>query len=281
MAKSISKRRSSTASRSRAFDSRVLRSNELKKFMVATAVGAGAVLRKYFGKVKHIERKPGAGIVTEADKQAEKYVLQKIFKVFPNSSIITEETGEYRKDDSLCWILDPLDGTTNYAHGFPWFCVSIGLHQDGQPRAGIIYQPVTGDIFFAEAGKGSTLNGKCIRVSTTNVIQDSLLGTGFYYAKGSDLNREMQIFGRVQEKALGVRRPGSAALDLAYVACGRYDGFWERGLNCWDVAAGALLVTEAGGQVSDYSGKTFDAHGAEIVATNGGLHSPILSLIHG
>ncbi len=259
--------------------SNALSSAALKKFVFELGDGAGAILLKHYRRIKHIERKVGAGIVTEADKNAESYLIKKIFRKFPNSSIITEETGEHGKGSELVWIIDPLDGTTNYAHGFPWFCVSIGVYQNGQPRAGLIYNPLTKERFFGETGKGAFLNGKRLSVSKTATLPDALLGTGFYYTTGGQLKDEIEIFRKVQDKALGVRRPGSAALDLAYVACGRYDGFWERGLASWDVAAGFILVSEAGGRLSNYQGKPCSVHDSEVVATNGKLHSSILSLL--
>ena len=153
-----------------------MNSAQLKKFMYSIAHGAGRVLLKYLDKVHQIERKHNAGIVTEADKFAEAYLLKNIFRKFPNSSIITEESGEYKRSDSLCWVLDPLDGTSNYAHGFPWFCVSIGLYEDGKPRAGVIYQPVTKELFFAEAGRGAYLNDKRIRVSAERRMEECFAG---------------------------------------------------------------------------------------------------------
>lgn len=254
---------------------------KLKKFLFELGDGASGVLLKHFRKVKNVERKKGAGIVTEADKNAESYLIKKIFREFPNSSIITEETGKHGDRSELCWVLDPLDGTTNYAHGFPWFCVSIGVYADGKPLAGLIDQPLTKERFYAHQGKGAFVNGKRLRVSKTRDLQDALLGTGFYYTTGEQLREEIEIFRRVQDKALGVRRPGSAALDLAYVASGRYDGFWERGLACWDVSAGFLLVQEAGGKVTGYRGQTVGMHDSEAVATNGLLHKPILNLLKG
>jgi myo-inositol-1(or 4)-monophosphatase len=251
------------------------------KFLDSLAEGAGGVLRKYFTKVRKIERKYNAGIVTEADKLAESHVLKKIFRNYPNSSIITEESGEFRRDGSLCWILDPLDGTTNYAHGFPWFCVSIGLFEDGKPRAGVVFNPITGEKFTAEAGKGARLNGKPIRVSKAARLGDSLLSTGFYYSKGSHLRKEMEYFRRMNEVALGVRRPGAAALDLACVAAGRFDGFWERGLSPWDVAAGWLLVQEAGGKITDYRGQPATIFDREILVSNGRLHRKLVNVLGG
>lgn len=251
------------------------------KFLDGLAEGAGQVLRKYFTKVRRIEHKRNAGIVTEADKLSEALILKKISRFYPNSSILTEESGEFRRDDSLCWILDPLDGTTNYAHGFPWFCVSIGLFENARPRAGVVFNPISGEKFTAEAGKGARLNGRPIRVSKTERLGDSLLGTGFYYSKGSRLSEEMEYFRRMNQVALGVRRPGAAALDLASVAAGRFDGFWERGLSPWDVAAGWLIVHEAGGTITDYSGKPTTIYGDEILASNGRVHRRLVNVLTG
>jgi myo-inositol-1(or 4)-monophosphatase len=250
-----------------------------KKFIVESAIGAGKILLKYFRGKLQIEVKPGAGIVTQADKAAEAYLMKRIRKEYPESSIITEESGRFMKDHPMCWILDPLDGTSNFAHGFPWFCVSIGLHVNGQAEAGCIYNPVNGEMFLAERGKGAFLNGKAIKVSPTKTLEGALLGTGFYYSKGEALRSEMQIFQKVCEEVLAVRRPGSAALDLAYVACGRYDGFWERGLSPWDVAAGYLLVEEAGGKVTNYQGNPTGAFDKEALATNGHVHPRLIELI--
>jgi myo-inositol-1(or 4)-monophosphatase len=256
-------------------------SPKLKKFLTDLALGVGKIQLKHFGKLRRIDRKVGAGLVTEADHACEKYALQKVFKIFPESTIITEETGKHQRGNELVWILDPLDGTTNYAHGFPWFCVSIALHEHGKPRAGVIYQPVTKELFYAETGRGATLNGKKIRVSKISAVSDALLGTGFYYTTGDRLAEEVEIFRKVQDKALGVRRPGSAAMDLAYVACGRYDGFWERGLSSWDVAAGMILIEEAGGKVTNYRNEKISIDDGEVVATNGSIHPAILDLIRG
>ncbi len=250
-------------------------------FISKLADGAGDILMKYFYKTHRITRKPNAGIVTEADKAAEAFLMKNIFRSFPNSSIITEESGEFLGEHAYTWVLDPLDGTTNYAHGFPWFCVSIGLYEGNRPLAGMIWNPFTKEKFSAEVGKGAHLNGKRIRVSNTNRMADALVGTGFYYMKGTELKREMGIFTRMNERALGVRRPGSAALDLAYVACGRYDGFWEKCLSPWDVAAGFLIVTEAGGTISGYSGKPTDIHAGEVVASNKILHPSLIRIIKG
>jgi myo-inositol-1(or 4)-monophosphatase len=252
---------------------------KIKPFLIESALGTGKILMKYLNKAHKIERKEDQGIVTEADKAAENYLLKRIFKEYPQSSVLTEESGEFKKSGTWTWVIDPLDGTTNYAHGFPWFCVSIGLYDSGNAVAGVVYNPVSKEMFFAEKGKGAFLNGKRIRVSKTKNLKDALLGTGFYYSKGQTLIEEIEIFTRMNEAALGVRRPGAAALDLAYVACGRYDAFWERRLSSWDVAAGMLMVKEAGGKISNYSGGETDMYAGEIIASNGHLHRRMVNLI--
>jgi myo-inositol-1(or 4)-monophosphatase len=251
---------------------------KIKPFLIESALGTGKILMKYLNKAHKIERKEDQGIVTEADKAAENYLLKRIFKEYPQSSVLTEESGEFKKSGTWTWVIDPLDGTTNYAHGFPWFCVSIGLYDSGNAVAGVVYNPVSKEMFFAEKGKGAFLNGKRIRVSKTKNLKDALLGTGFYYSKGQTLIEEIEIFTRMNEAALGVRRPGAAALDLAYVACGRYDAFWERRLSPWDVAAGFLLVEEAGGKVTNYRGTSTHIHEKEVVASNGLVHSPMIEV---
>lgn len=235
----------------------------------------------HFEKKHRITKKPGAGIVTEADKEAEAYVVREILKNFPNSSIIAEESGEARAKGDFCWIIDPLDGTSNYAHGFPVFCVSVGVYHLGHPFAGIVFQPYFEEFFFAQKGKGAFLNGRRIRVSKTQKLEDALLGTGFYYSKGKELREEMVYFVDFNERCLAVRRPGSAALDLAYVASGRYDGFWERGLSPWDVAAGFLLVEEAGGKITDYQGRATDIFKRQTVASNSRLHPTMMKIMKG
>lgn len=251
-----------------------------RPFLTEIAHGAGAILRRhYHRRPLRIRKKPGAGVVTDADHAAEAYLLRAIRRKFPGCSIITEESGEFHASDDLVWYIDPLDGTTNFAHGFPWFCVSIGVWRAGEPHAGAIYQPLTDELFFAERGRGAWLNGRRITVSSERRLGDALLGTGFYYYRGDALRREIATFQAVSQAARAIRRPGSAALDLAFVAAGRYDGFWERGLSSWDVAAGIVLVQEAGGKVTDYAGAPATPFGGECVATNGALHQPLLDCI--
>ncbi len=252
-----------------------------ERYLTQVAKGAGKILLKYLNKKHSVSIKADTSIVTEADKAAEKYILKKISTDFPNCSIISEESGEFVGREELVWLIDPLDGTSNYAHNFPWFSVSIGLWSHGKPLMGVVYHPVLDELFYAEKGKGAYLNGKRIRVSETKKLSEALLTTGFYYSRGATLAQEMKLFWKMNELALGVRRPGSAALDLAYVACGRFDAFWERGLSVWDVAAGYLLVEEAGGKLTDYKGKPATLAGAEVVATNKSLNGQIVSITKG
>lgn len=252
----------------------------MKRFLTELALSAGAIHLKYFRKPHRIKHKRGAGIVTEADRAAEDHLVKQIRRKFPRSSILTEETGSYPGDD-LLWIIDPLDGTTNYAHGFPWFCVSIGVWLNNQPLAGVVYNPVYRELFYAEKGKGAFFNRKRVFVSRVKRLEDALLGTGFYYNKGNRLRIETEVFRGVNEVAMGVRRPGAAALDLAYVASGFYDGFWERGLSPWDVAAGWCLIQEAGGTISDYHGLPSHFDNEEIIVSNGFIHRQLVSKIKG
>lgn len=247
-----------------------------RKYMEDLAESAGRVLLKYYRRRYKVEHKQGEGIVTEADKAAETQVIKNILRKYPNSSIIAEESGEYQGDNSLCWVIDPLDGTTNFAHGFPWFCVSIGVTLNGKLHAGVVHHPTSNDTYFAMAGKGAYLGRKKLSVSKTHRLNASLLGTGFYYKTGDDLRREMAPFERLNDLAQGVRRPGAAALDLACVASGSYDGFWERGLKPWDVAAGFLLIEEAGGKITNYKGEKTDIFESEVLASNGKLHKALI-----
>lgn len=259
---------------------RSARAVPLKPFMLALAKGAGQVLMKYYEKVHTIKVKPDAGIVTEADQHAEDYILKHIFKKFPQSSIITEESGEFYNASPWKWIIDPLDGTTNYAHGFPWFCVSIAAYFEEVPKAGVIFNPVNREMFYAEKGKGAFLGTKRLKCSREGQIEKALVATGFSYVKGA-ISKQVETFERMNRVAQGVRRPGSAALDLAYVACGRYEGFWENHLSAWDIAAGMVLVEEAGGKVTDFQSRYPDIMKGEILAANNALHPKMLAILHG
>jgi len=252
---------------------------DLKEIICTVAKDAGKLLVDKFDNVKSIGEKKGAGIVTEADLMSEELITKALTKEMPETSILSEEMGEKNigRDDK--WIIDPLDGTSNYAHGFPWYCVSIALEQKGLVTAGGIYHPVLDEMFYAEKGKGAFLNNKRIRVSHVTNIKRSLLATGFFYHTGDELAESVKRFEKVQQVALGVRRPGSAALDMAYTACGRFDSFWERGLCPWDKAAGEIIFKEAGGTLTNFTGGKFSIYSDETLATNGHLHNAMIELL--
>ena len=238
---------------------------------------AGAELRRRFGQQQVVTLKGDLDPVTEADYAADNLIRQGIQAHFPNHAILSEELGEHATDGPARWIIDPLDGTVNYAHGLPHFAVSIGVAGPQDVQVGVIYDPLRNELFTARHGQAAYLNGTRLQVSTTTNLQRSLLATGFSYdrhLKADNNHHEYAAFNLVSQ---GVLRAGSAALDLAYVASGRLDAYWEQDLSPWDVAAGALLVAGAGGQVSTYSGAPFDGLGHQIVASNGYLHDTILA----
>lgn len=247
---------------------------------------AGLILLEYSQKMLRVVHKAdGAGLVTDADTASEEFIINELSSSFPGSSFLAEESGysetsKPQADSGRCkWIIDPLDGTNNYAHGFPWYAVSIGLEIDKEIVLGVIYQPVLKELFSALTGHNAHLNNEKIRVSKTDNLNDALLSVGFYYSRDGALDEEVSRFGRVHQKALGIRRPGSAALDMAYVACGRFDGFWERGLSPWDVAAGWVIAGEAGARFSDYSGNPCSIYKRELLLTNGNIHEDLIGLL--
>jgi len=246
----------------------------LKTRTIEAAHAAGTVLLKYFGRSFDVREKAQAGLVTNADLEAERAALRVLKKARPDFGFLAEESGESKSPAEGRWILDPLDGTTNFVHGFPMFCVSIAAEWQNQVVVGVIYHPVLNETYWSIQGKGAFLGKKRLKVSKTRQLRDSLLTTGFTYRK-NELPLEMRPFERLSATVRAIRRPGSAALDLAYTARGVFDGFWERNLSPWDVAAGSLLVQEAGGKVTDFSGNPFSMNGSEILATNKTLHRDI------
>ena len=239
---------------------------------ILAARAAGKLLRRFFAKDLRIEYKGEGNLVTEADRAAEALIVRMIRRQFPDHRFLAEEGGDHpgagRSDSEHKWIIDPLDGTTNFAHAFPMFCVSIALETRGRVVLGVVYDPIRDELFLAEAGRGATRNGQHLRVSKTAKLNTSLLVTGFAYGVREDMRNNLDHFGRVLLRVQGLRRTGSAALDLCYVACGRFDGFWEMKLSPWDTAAGHLIVREAGGRVSLFSGKPYSIYRKEILATN-------------
>ena len=253
------------------------------KFIEQTAREAGNILMKYYNGENKITRKKDLGYVGEADLASEKYILDAIEKSYPSSHIISEEEGELNKElsgNGMTWIIDPLDGTTNFVHRFPFFAVSIGVMINGELSAGAVYNPASDELFSAQQGKGAFLNGQKICVSKIREFNDSLCITGFYYFQGEKLYHQIERFKRVQEATLSVRRLGAAALDICYVACGRAEGFWEEGLNSWDVAAGTLILQESGGIFSDFSGKTGSIFGNEFIYSNNYIQEDLLKILH-
>ncbi len=240
---------------------------------------AGEILAKNYGNPQHIEYKGAVNLVTATDYASEDLILSRLKTAFPEDDILAEERGPSPRDSEGLWIVDPLDGTNNYAHGFPMFCVSIGYVKGGRIRLGAVYEPLRDELFMAGQGKGATLNGSPLAVSSTPLLNSSLVATGFPYDKRESPINNLDHFQRFALRVQGVRRGGSAALDLAYVAMGRLDGFWELKLSPWDVAAGVLLVREAGGCVTDFSGGENYLYGSEVVATNGRIHQEMLATL--
>lgn len=242
---------------------------------------AGEVLLSFHGNLKEVRKKGDIDLVTEADLASEKVVVETIRAKFPEHSILAEESGESRGDTRFQWIIDPLDGTTNFSHGLDLFAVSIAFYMEGLPRAGVVFNPASGEFFEAVAGRGARLNGQPIYVSSEHGLKESLLVTGFPYNFSEKLPQLMERFAQCLSASQGVRRLGSAAVDLCYVACGRFEGFWEQDLNPWDTAAGLLILLEAGGRVTDFSGRPFTTDMKEILATNGRIHDEVMALLEG
>jgi myo-inositol-1(or 4)-monophosphatase len=254
---------------------------------VEAAREAGEILVAELARPVKIDYKGDVDIVTQADGRSEQAIMSRLRTYFPKHAIVAEESGRHSASAAEAsgahhtWYVDPLDGTTNFAHGFPWFCVSIGLAEGAKGNeellAGVVYQPITQELFTAARGEGAYLNNKRIQVSSNEKLATSLLGTGFPAHKRAQ-NPNINYYWNFTLRSHGVRRAGSAALDLASVACGRFDGFWEFGLNPWDTAAGVLLVREAGGTVTDFAGQPYQLGAKECVASNSRIHTEILAV---
>ncbi len=251
-------------------------------FAIQTARDAGLVLAERFGRTTlQISNKGDIDIVTESDLASERLIIEHIRSHYPRHAILSEEAGASTHDadeGEYKWIVDPLDGTTNYAHGYPCFCVSIALQRAGEVILGAVYDPMRDEMFAAERGAGATLNGRRIRVSETDDLNRALLCTGFPY-NVRERNQFVRHFSNFIMHAQAVRRDGAAALDLAYVACGRFEGVWEEGLRPWDVAAGKLLVEEAGGRVTRNDGTPFDIYTPPVLASNGLVHGQMMRVL--
>jgi myo-inositol-1(or 4)-monophosphatase len=247
---------------------------------VEAAKKAGKYLKEALSGERNIEKKGVVDIVTDADKKAETIIHEIISKAYSDDRFLAEEGTNDKGKSELMWVVDPLDGTTNYAHRFPVFCVSIALVKDNIPQIGCIYNPNLDELFTAHKGEGAYLSGKKIKVSSTTKLINSLLATGFPYdIRESDKDNMDNFYAFYKKGAQAVRRAGSAALDLAYTACGRFDGFWEMKLHAWDIAAGILLVEEAGGKITDFGGGPVDLFKGEVLASNGVIHDQMQHIL--
>lgn len=242
---------------------------------IEIAYEAGQILMAHRG--VQFELKGEHDLVTAADRASEKFILERLRAEFPSHGIVAEEGGRAEMDAELRWYVDPLDGTTNFAHGFPMWNVTLGLARGNEVVAGVIYDPLNQELFAAERGAGARLNGAPIRVSKAETLNESLVATGFP-SRRRHLNVNIHFYYQIAMLTHGVRRGGSAAIDLAYTACGRLEAFWEFGLNPWDMAAGVLLVEEAGGKVTGMRGEPLDLHAPYVFASNGKIHSETLEL---
>lgn len=253
-----------------------------KETLISATEAGARVLQYYFSnKNLAISSKDGLNnLVTEADHASEKAIMDTISECFPDHFILSEEAGEIKMDSAYKWIIDPIDGTVNYAHGIPICCVSIGLEHEGKMILGAVFNPFMKEFFLAERGKGSTLNGEKIAVSPQEDVRRSCLVTGFPYTYLDMQNGPLDVFDRFIRQGVPVRRLGSAALDLCWVAAGRFDGFYEHSLHPWDSAAGSLIVEEAGGRITDFSDSEYSIYQPQILATNGLIHDDMLAWIN-
>jgi myo-inositol-1(or 4)-monophosphatase len=253
--------------------------DEFRRFLIKVVTEAGELLKERLNDPHTVQYKGEINLVTEADCLSESFIVERIRHSFPGHDILTEESPEMNNGSGFRWIIDPLDGTTNYAHRYPVFCVSIALEVEGAIRLGAVYNPMLAELFIAEKGEGAFLNDRRLVVSRTTDLNRSLLATGFPYDLREDRNNNMNYFKVLAMSCQAVRRAGSAALDLAYVAAGRFDGFWELKLMPWDTAAGWLLVTEAGGVVTDLGGASYGLCSNHMLAGNGIINDEILRIL--
>jgi myo-inositol-1(or 4)-monophosphatase len=248
-------------------------------FAIDLARQAGVLLLSMFEGQRDIKLKSPFELVTDADHASEALIISAIGRQYPGHAIVAEESGGAAGDAGYTWLIDPLDGTNNYAHGFPIFSVSLALLHDGAPLVGVVYDPTRDELFAARRGQGARCNGRRIRVSSNQTLAASLLATGFPYDYATNPDNNAREFGSLAGRVQGVRRPGSAALDLAYVAMGRFDAFWELRLQPWDSAAGALLVEEAGGRVTDWRAGEWNPWSDRLLASNGHIHGEMIQVL--
>lgn len=249
------------------------------EFAIQCALESGKIQAEYFQKKIGIHHKGEIDIVTDVDIACQQKIIELIEEKYPEDSIIAEEKANIFDEKRNKWIVDPLDGTTNYAHGYPFFCTSIAYEVGGEVVVGVVYNPIFKELFFSQKGEGAYFNGEKIHVSGINDMKQALLSTGFPYDLPTNTNNNINHFVHFLYKAQAVRRDGSAAMNLSYIACGRFDGHWEMKLNPWDMAAGMLMVKEAGGTITDFKGERFSIYGDELVASNGLLHDRLIEVL--
>ena len=246
---------------------------------IEAALAGGEVLKRHHGSRMEVSFKGELDLVTPADTESESTIVSLLTRRMPGVAVLAEEGGETVGDADRRYIVDPLDGTTNFAHGYPHFAVSIAYEHNGRIVVGVVYDPLRGELFSAEEGRGAFLNGRKLRVSDTQVLEHALLVTGFPYDLKDDVATNLRLFNRFMAEARAIRRDGSAALNLCYVAAGRFDAYWEEKLASWDMAAGSLVVAEARGKVTDLQGGSFNCLGRCVLATNGFLHESMLRVL--
>lgn len=250
---------------------------KIKSTLLKALQDAGSLVKESLFEGAKVSKKSEISLVTEIDHEAERLIIDLIKKEHPGHAILAEESEPSGQAEER-WIIDPIDGTTNFVHTFPFSAVSIAYEENGVLKMGGVFEPFHDELFFAEKGKGAFLNGVPITISKTKTLSESLLATGFPYDRKARLDEYLKVLKAFLLRIQGIRRMGSAALDLCHVACGRFDGYWESSLCPWDIAAGALILQEAGGLISDYSGNAFSIHGSETLATNGLIHNEMLEV---
>ncbi len=253
-----------------------------KKFREAARqiiLKAGRYLKENRKKIKNITFKGAINLVTNLDREVESILIKSLRRKFPEIGFLSEEVGGIRGRSDLKWVIDPIDGTTNFAHGFPFYAISMALEEDKETLLGLVYDPERDELFYAEKGRGARLNEKPIKISAQKDLKRCLLVTGFSYKLGESMEKNLVHFRNFLITSQAVRRMGSASLDLCYVACGRFDGFWELDLQPWDTAAAWLIVKEAGGEITDFSGLKYNPYMKQILATNGNIHGRMLNIL--
>jgi len=258
----------------------LIQTSELLSFAVKIAKEAGEIQMSYFGNICSLEKKStNIDLVTNADIESEKYLINAIQKEFPEHSIQSEENGKISNDNEYTWVIDPLDGTTNFAHKLPIFSVSIGIIKNDKTECGVVFNPAANKCFYAVRNCGAFLDNQPIHVSSSSTLSDSLLATGFPYLHDSSYDRSFALFKEFYDKTRGIRRLGAASLDLCFVAMGRFDGYYEYGLKPWDICAGSLILLESGGNVTDWNNKKIPFSGKRILATNKLIHNEMISIL--